>query len=33
MTRTLSYLFDAAELVALAAFVAGIGCVARAFGA
>ena len=33
MTRALSYLFDAAELLALAAFVAGVGCVAHAVGA
>ena len=30
MARALSYIFDAAELLALAAFVAGIACVARA---
>jgi hypothetical protein len=32
MRRALCFFCDAAELCALLAFVAGVGCVARAFG-
>ena len=33
VTRAMSYLFDAAEIFALAAFVVGIAALARACGA